>query len=594
MHLTILLKPLQTETLKNKHKIIILISGLCFLIILISAGVLFNKFYLSKVILSGPFSVTINNVPDTVLQIKIFGYSPFGRIQLLENDYKEKKIWHYDGRYDYSSLLIYSDTDFYANNITISAKNTEYKISGIKLPKNSAIELKSFIQHGVPLSVVLTNMLFGDEVQFIFIFLLVLFLFCLISFLVFKYLCKIKTTYKIFWFLFVPVFLLHVFFHIYSGFFLITSGLIMVIFITLIFLLIITTIGLLINKRLGNFKIITISIAAIFFLFEFLFLIIGFKSTAHEKRHKLYYSSQYTQFRNKNKQMYHIWTANHALKNKEYEYKRIINSERLSDKEHPVRKPENGYRIIGLGDSFTEGDGADADSTWLKFLERDLSKYTISKQLTYINGGVCGSDLLYSYVLLKNKLLKYKPDLVLLAINSSDLTDIFIRGGMERFQSDGSVRFRDPPWWEPIYALSRISRLFFSALGYNELLYKEKKTDFKKEKQIIIENIHAYHKLAIENNFKFVVIFNPHKGEIEAGQMSLSGICEQLKHSKEVEVLNLLDYFIKKEKINSSNCGQYYWKKDGHHNAKGYELFARGVEWKLKEIGIIDSLMKKK
>ncbi|MDD3859972.1 MAG: hypothetical protein PHW83_07225 [Bacteroidales bacterium] len=40
------------------------------------------------------------------------------------------------------------------------------------------------------------------------------------------------------------------------------------------------------------------------------------------------------------------------------------------------------------------------------------------------------------------------------------------------------------------------------------------------------------------------------------------------------------------ENISSVNSQKYYWKYDGHHNAAGYEKFANGVYWKLKQMNL--------
>jgi lysophospholipase L1-like esterase len=210
-----------------------------------------------------------------------------------------------------------------------------------------------------------------------------------------------------------------------------------------------------------------------------------------------------------------------------------------------------------------------------------------------MNAGVCGSDPYFEYILLKEKLLKFKPDLVLVAVNNSDLTDILLRGGMERFRSDGTLQYNPAPWWEPIYATSHISRLFFTAMGYNDLLIKRNGHNYSDSEAKLIEIIRNFNSLSKQENFKFILIFHPHKTDIDRKTSKLDGVIKQINSEKELEVLNLLTYFIEKEKIDSSNSQNYYWVKDGHHNAKGYAAFARGVEWKLKETGILDSLMQK-
>jgi len=62
-----------------------------------------------------------------------------------------------------------------------------------------------------------------------------------------------------------------------------------------------------------------------------------------------------------------------------------------------------------------------------------------------LNGGVSGSDPFYSYYILRYKLLKYHPDLVVLTINKTDFDDFVCRGGDERFLSNGKIQTKSRP-----------------------------------------------------------------------------------------------------------------------------------------------------
>ena len=70
----------------------------------------------------------------------------------------------------------------------------------------------------------------------------------------------------------------------------------------------------------------------------------------------------------------------------EFEYPHVYNSLGLMDRE-PVRKATGEYRILALGDSFTDGA-----STWPAFLQRMLSASRPDSRLTVINGDNGGSD----------------------------------------------------------------------------------------------------------------------------------------------------------------------------------------------------------
>jgi len=342
------------------------------------------------------------------------------------------------------------------------------------------------------------------------------------------------------------------------------------------------------TKNAANIKLSIISIGVTVCLLEFILLLTGFADTYLEKRFFRYtYHSCYSK---EDKDRFMVNSKDFYIEAEEFSFFRTVNSLGLSDIEHSVEKGADEYRVIGLGDSFTEGDGAHADSTWLKFLERSLSVYPIKYKLTFMNAGISGSDPFFEYVLLKDKLLNYSPDMVILAINNSDIQDVVIRGGWERFTKNGEVRYSTPPWWEPIFASSKLSRLVFYALGYNQMLYKRRGTLPNIANQKIIDVLYAFKELATKYNFHLTVIFHPHSNEINNNKMALDAVKDALKTDTSFDIFDMLEYFNKIEKINLSNNNEYFWSKDWHHNAKGYEAFARGVEWHLNNNGIIDFL----
>jgi hypothetical protein len=336
---------------------------------------------------------------------------------------------------------------------------------------------------------------------------------------------------------------LHILFKLVTGNYLITTGVTIIVVISVLAMRLLKIIYKRRNicKDYNNLSISILSITIILVLFEVTFILFQYNSTYLEKKYRFYYVSPYKLLKINR---FFQWQSCHDLKTLEYCYPRKINSENLSDNEYAITKKESEFRIIGLGDSFTEGDGADADSTWLKFIERSLKKDSIKKELTFFNAGVCGSDPFFEYILLREKLLKYKPDLVILSINSSDISDIIIRGGFERFQPDGTLKFKSPPWWEPIYASLHISRLLFdNLLRYNELLIKEGELINNASKEKILEAIYSFNNLACEKNFKLLVIFNPMKNEIDVNQSDFDDVIKKIRNTTDIEVLDLLYYY---------------------------------------------------
>ncbi len=76
----------------------------------------------------------------------------------------------------------------------------------------------------------------------------------------------------------------------------------------------------------------------------------------------------------------------------EFEFDHHYNSMGLRDVERTRGKPETEYRIVALGDSFTEGVGAPVDDAWPQRLERRLTKRYPQRAITVFNAGLAGSD----------------------------------------------------------------------------------------------------------------------------------------------------------------------------------------------------------
>ncbi len=277
------------------------------------------------------------------------------------------------------------------------------------------------------------------------------------------------------------------------------------------------------------------------------------------------------------------------LKSPEFNYKRITNSLGFCDVEPELEKAPKDFLIIALGDSFTEGDGAHADSTWLKFLERRIGQND-SINYRFINAGVSGSNPIAMYINLKYFLLDYQPDLVITTYGT-DLDDIILRGGFERFESGYKNNLKHSEFSEYLYAFSFVYRLFHHGILRKNYLFLNKK-EFEKEKQIAIsklqESIIKYKELSLKHGFDLLLVFYPEKHEIATGQFHFWDEIIDFANHKGVMTVNLLDYYQTVEKINDKNVQDYFWKIDGHHNAKGYEAFGNGVHFAMKNYELID------
>lgn len=103
-----------------------------------------------------------------------------------------------------------------------------------------------------------------------------------------------------------------------------------------------------------------------------------------------------------------------------------INSDGLRDQEHAIAKPEGTFRIAILGDSYCEALSVSPEEAFWSVMGRRLQECDAfqGKKIELINFGVTGYGTAQELLTLREKVWKYSPDLVLLAVTTNnDVTD---------------------------------------------------------------------------------------------------------------------------------------------------------------------------
>ena len=290
-------------------------------------------------------------------------------------------------------------------------------------------------------------------------------------------------------------------------------------------------------------------------------------------------------YRNNRPSWFHVYASNHDViySRAEFIHSRQVNSLGLCEREVAPDKAPNEYRVIALGDSFTEGIGTSYESTWVKVLERHLAERMPESLVTTINAGVSGSDPFFEYILLRERLLPFNPDLVVVAVNQTDVHDVIYRGGMERFRPDGSMQgIRSAPKWEWAYATSySVRAIVRGPLQYSWLLLQEDEMESEQTKALekIKSALVAFQQLADENGFELLVVFHPVSSlEVINGSYSyLDPLISALSDETHIRFTDLLDYYSRNKVITEQNAQDSYWPLDGHHNTKGYEAMGNAI-----------------
>jgi lysophospholipase L1-like esterase len=268
----------------------------------------------------------------------------------------------------------------------------------------------------------------------------------------------------------------------------------------------------------------------------------------------------------------------------EFDFEVKTNSEGMRDVEHPVDKPPDEYRIVGLGDSFTEGVGAAYEDTYLKVLERRLNLGNPTREIRTICGGVPGSDPVFSYSLLNRRLLKYQPDFIILFLNRGDVDDIIVRGGLDRFDPEGMVKRSCAPGLELPFRHSHLFRGILLIFGGYDFLYlspAQQEMDRDRAFDTILEVARSIRTLGEKSGFHLLVTtLSPLDPKLKNTCRFFRPLLRSLSEENIVAV-DLCDA-MRNEIQDESRFFEYFWPLDCHCTAKGYDVVARGIEQKLR------------
>ena len=261
----------------------------------------------------------------------------------------------------------------------------------------------------------------------------------------------------------------------------------------------------------------------------------------------------------------------------EFHYHRKINHLGLAEREAYLRDTSI-HKILSLGDSFTEGIGTEADSAWPRVVEHYMNSCARDSYLVY-NAGIAGSEPVYEYHLLRNKFWDVKWDAVIFLINTTDIGECSIRGGMERFKND-TVEFTKPPLWEPIYAVSHLVRfVVLNIMHYDWTLRTKSENEKAKAKSVreIAYVLKRAEQELRERGIKMLVVAHPMTYDMIEPHYLQKDFDSVLVHISALKPLDLRPYLRDSLGYNVSNYTNIYWKNDGHFKGIGYQIIGKKI-----------------
>ena len=208
---------------------------------------------------------------------------------------------------------------------------------------------------------------------------------------------------------------------------------------------------------------------------------------------------------NLNKKYWHSFKPNSwfrlvASKNNEYDVAVKINNFGFRGEDISIEKKPGTARIMAIGDSFTFGVGAEEYET-IPFLIGKALKDE-GRKIEVINAGFGSYSPVLHYLKLRDEYLEFKPDLVLLFFDFSDLADDWRAERSLIYDKSGKIVRCDPSfvngrrdWWLALrthsklcaYLHNKLIRSFekIRALGLKE--YLKAKLQGKRAKSLIVD-----------------------------------------------------------------------------------------------------------
>ncbi|MBN1526576.1 MAG: SGNH/GDSL hydrolase family protein [Candidatus Omnitrophica bacterium] len=111
--------------------------------------------------------------------------------------------------------------------------------------------------------------------------------------------------------------------------------------------------------------------------------------------------------------------------------------------DYNYEKPEGVFRIAVMGDSFTFGVGVDADKT-ASYLLGELLDNEEPGRYEVLNFGVNSYSPILEYAYLKNEVIRYDPDMVIVMLDISDIQDDYLYEPHIVYAPGGEVIACDP------------------------------------------------------------------------------------------------------------------------------------------------------
>jgi len=309
------------------------------------------------------------------------------------------------------------------------------------------------------------------------------------------------------------------------------------------------------------------------------------------------------------------------FRQRDFTYVQRVNNLGLRGEDTTTEKPAGTYRIVMLGDSFTMGKGVKDDETFSVLLQQSLRQRLSQchgKPVEVLNAGVDSYAPVLSFIQLKRDLTVLQPDMVILNLDVSDLTQEAayrreaVRGEDGEIvavpqRSGGKSAYEKLRDWTGRNLFFTRLLLFYAnrALGHHEITVRNvvneadpeivahtlagDTVDRRQQWQDIFDSITRMKAYAEQHGMRFALSVYPWPHQLSdtewvpgrevfmskdarPSDRSLNTIRE-LAASNGIELVDLYPVFRA-----SAGVEPLYFRHDMHFTAAGHRVMARGLE----------------
>jgi len=259
------------------------------------------------------------------------------------------------------------------------------------------------------------------------------------------------------------------------------------------------------------------------------------------------------------------------------------NSVGYRDIEHNLTKPEGIYRIAVIGDSFTFGNGINNFSEiYPRLLQKILDDYYGKSKFEVIIFAKPGYSTLDELEVLKNEVINYDPDLIVLGYYINDAEGLGSRVGFENlfFQhftypyEVGSYLYTHSYFY---YFMESRMKSFLTILGvdfgsyinYTHHLYSESNPFYDEANQLFKEFVNESRSMDADVLVAMIPLFN------SFDNYPFFDVTEQIKNLSENSGAVFVDTFPYFNKLTNGNADSLRVSfADGHMNEEGHRIMA--------------------